>query len=36
MRCGDWRAERERRKKRREDGREKREARQQTLDSRAC
>jgi len=39
MRCGDWRAERERRGKRMEDGREKREEkneRQQTLDSRAC
>jgi hypothetical protein len=39
MRCGDWRTEREMRGKRREDGREKREEkneRQQTLDSRAC
>ncbi len=39
MTCGDWRAERERRGKRMEDGREKREEkneRQQTLDSRAC
>jgi hypothetical protein len=39
MRCGDWRTEREMRGKRREDGRGKREEkneRQQTLDSRAC
>jgi hypothetical protein len=33
MRCGDWRAERERRGKRREDGREKREEKRRTRDN---